>query len=91
MAKTLGSGAYGTVYLCTDTDSDKWYALKEFKRLKGRNFYSGTSSKVETISELEILKQLVHTNIVKLHEIIDDPTSEYLYLVMDYHSGGTLA
>ena len=34
---------------------------------------------------------MVHTNIVKLHEIIDDPKSDNLYLVMDYLSGGTLA
>ena len=40
---------------------------------------------------MEILKQLVHTNIVHLHEIIDDPKSEKIYLVMDYLSGGTLA
>ena len=40
---------------------------------------------------MDILKQLVHTNIVKLHEIIDDPKDENLYLVMDYLSGGTLA
>ena len=40
---------------------------------------------------MEVLKDLVHKNIVKLHEIIDDPLKNKLYLVMDYLSGGTLA
>ena len=40
---------------------------------------------------MEVLKSLVHTNIVKLHEIIDDPLKNKIYLVMDYLPGGTLA
>ena len=40
---------------------------------------------------MDVLKSLAHTNIVKLHEIIDDPTNECLYLVMDYLPGGTMA
>ena len=40
---------------------------------------------------MAVLKSLVHNNVVKLHEIIDDPKSECLYLVMDYLPGGTLA
>ena len=40
---------------------------------------------------MEALKSLDHKNIVKLHEIIDDPMKNKVYLVMDYLSGGTLA
>ena len=40
--------------------------------------------------EMNILKKLVHTNIVRLHEIIDDPNSEYVYLVMDFLPGNSL-
>ena len=32
-----------------------------------------------------------HMNIIKLHEIIDDPASKQVYLLMDYLQGGTLA
>ena len=39
---------------------------------------------------MNILKKLVHTNIVRLHEIIDDPSCEYVYLVMDFLPGGSL-
>lgn len=37
------------------------------------------------------LLQMNHLNIIKLHEIIDDPKSKKVYLVMDYCEGGTLA
>ena len=40
---------------------------------------------------MAVLKSLVHNNVVKLHEIIDDPRDDCLYLVMDYLPGGTLA
>lgn len=39
---------------------------------------------------MDVLKNLVHKNIVKLHEIIDDPKSEEVYAVMDYFAGGSL-
>ena len=31
-----------------------------------------------------------HKNIIKLKEVIDDPTSRKLYLITDYCKGGTL-
>ena len=39
---------------------------------------------------MTILKKLAHTNIVRVLEIIDDPDCEFVYLVMDYLSGGSL-
>lgn len=68
------------------------YALKEVKRTMCRNFYGSSSGMTKSSkTEMEILKQLNHVNIVRLIEIIDDPKSENLYLVMDYLPGGSLA
>ena len=36
------------------------------------------------------MKNLIHKNIVKLKEIIDDSSSKKLYIVMDYLPGGTI-
>ena len=36
------------------------------------------------------MKKLAHKHVVKLHEIIDDPASKKIYIVMEYLSGGTL-
>ena len=64
--------------------------MKIIKRYKLKSI--GPSGSVKTaISEMDILKSLAHTNIVKLHEIIDDPLKNKVYLVMDYLPNGTVS
>jgi serine/threonine protein kinase len=41
-----------------------------------------TTALDEIYSEIEIMKLLDHDNIVKLHEVIDDPASDKLYLII---------
>ena len=36
----------------------------------------------EVYTEIEIMKKLNHCNVIRLFEIIDDPSSDKLYLVM---------
>lgn len=40
--------------------------------------------------ELKVLERLEHPNIIWLHEIIDDPKRNHIYLVTEYHSRGSL-
>lgn len=51
------------------------------RRAKGflQNF---TTALDDVYKEIEIMKVLDHPNIVKLYEIIDDPSKEKLYLIM---------
>ncbi|KXZ44054.1 hypothetical protein GPECTOR_74g668 [Gonium pectorale] len=44
----------------------------------------------ELVREIAILKRLSHPNIVQLVEVIDDPASDCLLLVMGYVEGATL-
>jgi serine/threonine protein kinase len=44
----------------------------------------------EVVKEIAILKKLHHPNIVNLVEVIDDPNTDSLLLVMEYVEGGTL-
>ena len=44
----------------------------------------------EVLQEIEILKFLRHKNLVKLCEIIDDPASKHLYIVMEYVEAGPI-
>ena len=44
----------------------------------------------EVLQEIEILKYLQHKNLVKLCEIIDDPTSKHLYIIMEYVPAGPI-
>ena len=90
MKQLLGNGTVGAVQLCQNTQDKKLYAMKIIKRYKLKT-WGRTGAKILPVNEMEVLKGLVHTNIVKLHEIIDDPLKNKLYLVMDYLPGGTLA
>ena len=40
--------------------------------------------------ELKVLQRLEHPNIIWLHEIIDDPNKDHIYLITEYHSSGSL-
>ena len=41
--------------------------------------------------EMSCLTKIDHINIIKLHEVIDDPNTDKVYLIMDYLQGGSLA
>ena len=38
--------------------------------------------------EIAILKKCVHPHVVRLREVIDDPASDKIYLVLEYMWGG---
>ena len=40
--------------------------------------------------DVKILQRLEHPNIIWLHELIDDPTNDNLYIVTEFHSNGSL-
>ena len=84
--KELGEGSFATVYQCIDTKSNIKYALKKMnkKDLKRKNAYD------HVLEELKVLKTLEHPNVIYLHEIIDDPNKDSIYLVTEYLSNGSL-
>lgn len=38
--------------------------------------------------EIAIMKKLSHPNVVRLYEVIDDPRSNQVYLILEYVEGG---
>ena len=63
--------------------------LKKSK-LKARVYGQGKNALITVEKEIALLKNLDHTNVIKLHEILDDPTMDKLYLVTDYIKNGSL-
>ena len=60
------------------------------KTLQRKPFGNGLSAYDCVKEELKILQRLEHPNIIWLHELIDDPKRDHIYLVTEYHSRGSL-
>lgn len=75
VTRTIGKGAFGVVYLAMEEKTEKIYAIKEtFQDAHYKN------------REAQIVKNLNHPNIVKVHHIFFSQKTRgtYLHLVMDH-------
>jgi len=79
----LGAGSFGKVFL-SESIADPTFkvAIKVLNKEKLGN------SIQDIKDEVKILVKLDHPNIVKYYETYDD--NKYMYLVMEYCSGGEL-
>lgn len=83
-SKTLGTGAFGTVKLAKKKNSEVLYAIKSISKQSILRSRMGSQVK----KEISIMKDLDHPNIVQIFEVM--MSTEYLYIVMDFVSGGEL-
>lgn len=86
----IGKGMYGSVRLCQNETDNQLYAVKclSKKRLRRRGCFGRskkpTSDGLQDLRrEIAILKKLVHPNIVRLYEVMDDPEHDIVYMVME--------
>jgi serine/threonine protein kinase len=63
-------------------EKGEFYAVKEVKRT------SAKIDKKQAQKEVELLKTLIHPNVVKFFEFIE--TESYFYFVMEYLESGSL-
>ncbi|KAJ3302907.1 hypothetical protein HDV03_004479 [Kappamyces sp. JEL0829] len=98
----LGRGVHGKVKLCRDINTGTEWAIKILDKNPKRRFQSKLSQaykhqlkdskmnpQMEKIKrEIAILKKCSHSNIVGLREVIDDPSSDKIYLILEYLPGG---
>ncbi|KAF5937779.1 hypothetical protein HYC85_025285 [Camellia sinensis] len=85
----IGSGSYGKVVLYRSSVDGKHYAIKSFHKsylLKQRVAPCETAM-TDVLREVLIMKMLEHPNIVNLIEVIDDPTTDHFYMVLEYVEG----
>ncbi len=85
----LGKGAFGTVKLCLNHDDQKLYAVK----IMVKSFIARMATREDSLQdalrrEVAIMKKLNHKNIVRLIEVIDDPSCLKVYLVQEYVEKG---
>eukprot|EP01083_Nonionella_stella_P155139 500756_1 len=84
------------VCLAKDIVSNKKLAIKVLnksilrrKRILRKN--KPPSNMLENIfREIAIMKKLDHPNVLQIHEVIDDPSNDKLYMVIDYMDSGSV-
>eukprot|EP01063_Lacrimia_lanifica_P023216 TRINITY_DN3069_c1_g1_i1.p1 TRINITY_DN3069_c1_g1~~TRINITY_DN3069_c1_g1_i1.p1 ORF type:complete len:955 (+),score=168.22 TRINITY_DN3069_c1_g1_i1:60-2924(+) len=88
----LGRGSYAKVKLVMHDKTDQPYALKIMNKslLTKMSKAGGLSAMDQVRVELAIMKKISHPGIVRLHQVIDDPSANKLYLVLDYVDGGNI-
>ncbi|KAG0329346.1 hypothetical protein BGZ99_002352 [Dissophora globulifera] len=87
VVRELGRGVHGKVKLCRDTETDELCAIKIVDKTTRRRLGRTQISNEQKIRrEIAIMKKCIHPNVVRLIEVIDDPTARKIYL--EYMEGG---
>jgi len=101
--KTLGSGSFGNVFLCERQVGElpyRQFAMKVFSKIRLRKFKQqvltnedGSGMMIETgiekvQNEIQIMQNLFHKNVVLLFEVLDNPASDNLALILEYLPNG---
>lgn len=82
--KIAGRGAMGVCYLARKPSCENLVILKEIQ-IEGLSH----SERLSALNEAEILKKLVHPNIIRYHDSFLNSSSS-LTISMEYGQGGTL-
>lgn len=91
----IGHGVHGRVRLARNADTGERVAVKivprEVRRKLGEQVHSKTPLTDEKVlREIAILKKCQHPNVVQLREVIDDPQSRKIFLVLEYMERGEI-
>ena len=87
----IGNGNYAKIYKATDSSGQE-VAIKIYNKrlMKSRWIGKGKTYLPQIYSEVNIMEQLSHPNIITLLEVIDRPDSNKIYLVLEYMDKGSL-
>ena len=81
----IGRGTHGKVKLGRDLMSNEYVAIKIVERHSRPRLGKVVRQSDEKVRrEIAILKKCRHPNVVRLIEVIDDPASKKVYLVLEY-------
>lgn len=84
LGKTLGTGTFGKVKLATHTPTGELVAIKILEKSK----MLSEAELTRVTREINILKQVRHSHVAQLYQIIETPSK--ICLVMEYLSRGEL-
>ena len=83
--QTIGKGSYGHVRLVRRNSDNTLLVRKDID-------YRGLSDRErrQLVEEVNILRDLVHPNIIRYEKHVVDPSRKMIYILMEYCSGGDL-
>ena len=84
LIKPIGKGAMGEIFLAQNVNDKKYYAIKRIVR----SIIERPEIRKSVNNERKFLKELEHTNIIRLIEVIE--TFDYYNIVLDYCYGDSL-
>ncbi|TRY56246.1 hypothetical protein DNTS_028557 [Danionella cerebrum] len=87
MGEELGSGQFAIVRKCKERSSGSEYAAKFIKKRRLSSSRRGVSRE-EIEREVNILREIQHSNIITLHDIFENKTD--VILILELVSGGEL-
>lgn len=85
LGQTIGEGEFGKVKMGWKKDSTVQVAIKLIRK---ESLAGNTTRLPKIYREINILKQLQHPNIVRLHEFVE--TERHMGIILEYASGGEL-
>ncbi|KAJ1565942.1 serine/threonine-protein kinase HAL4/sat4, partial [Cladochytrium tenue] len=85
--EVVGKGANAVIRLCSPVNSDKKFAVKEFRKRRKEETHKEYVKKL--IAEFCISSSLEHENIIRTVDLIQDEKKRWC-VVMEYASGGDL-
>ncbi|XP_044314514.1 serine/threonine-protein kinase stk11 [Drosophila rhopaloa] len=85
MGDVLGEGSYGKVKEAMNSENLCRLAVKILTKRKLRRIPNGEQN---VTREIALLKQLKHTNVVELVDVLYNDEKQKMYLVMEYCVGG---
>lgn len=81
--KHVGQGTHGDVFLCFDSVTRKNMAIKILRKSVLKRIRSGVRGNNNELNKvlrsIAIMKKLNHENVIKLLEVIDDPTQDKMF------------
>lgn len=102
LVKKIGEGATASANLCLDlaegnrpvilknTDKRKFRALPKPDQSLLQVDGAAAAALAGPMAEIAVLKKLSHVNVIRLYEVVDDPASITVSLVLEYANGGDL-
>ncbi|ORZ38441.1 kinase-like domain-containing protein [Catenaria anguillulae PL171] len=86
----IGRGVHGKVKLARQTDTGELFSGRNPDGSISNN-NGPQSPQLEKIRrEIAIMKKCIHPNVVQLVEVIDDPNSDKVYMVLEHMAGGEI-